>query len=42
VVDLISKLGRGEEITSVRGETVKTHKEIARETALAGVRATDA
>lgn len=38
VVELIAKLGRGEEITSVRGETVKTAKEIARETAMAGVR----
>ena len=42
VVELIAKLGRGEEITSVRGETVKTHREIARETAIAGVRVTDA
>lgn len=38
VVELIEKLRRGETVTSVRGETVKTHKEIARETATAGVR----
>jgi NADH-quinone oxidoreductase subunit E len=38
VMELILKIGRGEPVTSVRGETVKTHKEIARETALAGVR----
>lgn len=42
VVDLITKLTAGEAIKSVRGETVKTHKEIARETALAGVRTNDA
>ena len=38
VVDLIQKIGRGEDVRSVRGETVKTATEIARETALAGVR----
>jgi NADH-quinone oxidoreductase subunit E len=38
VVDLIETLMNGEEVVSVRGERVKTHKEIARETALAGVR----
>ena len=37
VRDLIEKVGRGDEIRSVRGEPVKTSKEIARETALAGV-----
>lgn len=38
VADLIEKVGRGEKVTSVRGETVKTHREIARETAMAGMR----
>jgi NADH-quinone oxidoreductase subunit E len=38
VVELIAKLKGGEAVRSVRGETVKTAKEIARETALAGVR----
>ena len=38
VVELIEKLRGGETVTSVRGEPVKTHKEIARETAMAGVR----
>jgi len=38
VIELILKVGRGEEVRSVRGEPVKTAKEIARETALAGVR----
>ena len=42
VVELIEKLAKGEDVTSVRGEMVKTHKEIARETAVAGVRGTDA
>jgi hypothetical protein len=37
VVELIKKIASGEAITSVRGETVKTHKEISRETAVAGV-----
>ena len=35
---LIDKLERGEEVRSVRGETVRTHKEIAAETATAGLR----
>ena len=38
VMELILQIGRGEPVTSVRGEPVKTHKEIARETAMAGVR----
>lgn len=38
VVELIAKLKGGDVVRSVRGETVKTAKEIARETALAGVR----
>jgi NADH-quinone oxidoreductase subunit E len=38
VMELILQIGRGETVTSVRGEPVKTHKEIARETAMAGVR----
>ena len=38
VVALIDKLKGGEAVRSVRGDTVKTAKEIARETALAGVR----
>lgn len=38
VVELIEKLARGERVTSVRDEPIKTHKEIARETAMAGVR----
>jgi NADH-quinone oxidoreductase subunit E len=38
VVDLIAKIKAGQTVTSVRGEPVKTHKEIARETATAGVR----
>jgi NADH-quinone oxidoreductase subunit E len=42
VAVIIDKLRQGEAVTSVRGETVKTHKEIARETALAGVRANPA
>ena len=42
VVELIEKLRRGETVTSVRGEPVKTHKEIARETAEAGVRSNGA
>ncbi|HWC13108.1 MAG TPA: NAD(P)H-dependent oxidoreductase subunit E [Actinomycetota bacterium] len=39
---LIARLADGEEIRSVRGEPVKTAKEIARETALAGVRTSPA
>jgi NADH-quinone oxidoreductase subunit E len=35
-VGLVDKLERGEEVASVRGEPVRTSKEIARETALAG------
>lgn len=38
VVELIEKLRSGDEVTSVRGEPIKTHREIARETAIAGVR----
>ena len=38
VVELIDQLRNGGEIRSVRGEAVKTSTEIARETALAGVR----
>jgi hypothetical protein len=38
VVALVDKLDRGEEVTSVRGETVKTHKEISYEIATAGLR----
>jgi hypothetical protein len=35
---LIDRLERGDEVTSVRGQTVKTSREIAHETALAGAR----
>ena len=35
-VGLVDSLERGEQVTSVRGEPVRTSKEIARETALAG------
>lgn len=42
VVELIEKLRSGDEVMSVRGEPIKTHKEIARETAIAGVRANGA
>ncbi|MEA2459943.1 MAG: NADH-quinone oxidoreductase subunit [Actinomycetota bacterium] len=38
VVELIGKLERGYPITSVRGEPVKTHKEISREVAMTGAR----
>ena len=38
VIELIGRLRDGEEVRSVRGEVVKTSTEIARETALAGVR----
>ncbi len=37
-VGLVDKLASGEQVTSVRGETVKTSKEISLETATAGVR----
>lgn len=37
-VDLVDKIQRGEEVRSVRGDPVKTAKEIARETATAGLR----
>lgn len=36
---LIDRLERGEEVRSVRGEAIKTHVEISRETATAGVAA---
>jgi len=36
-VDLVDKLARGEPVQSVRGETVKTSKEISLETAIAGL-----
>lgn len=36
--DLVDKLERGDDVKSVRGASVRTHKEIARETALAGTR----
>ena len=36
--ELIDRVARGEEVTSVRGQTVKTSKEISAETARAGVR----
>ena len=38
VVDLIEKLRSGQTVTSVRGEPVRSHTEISRETATAGVR----
>lgn len=38
VVELIEKLKSGESVSSVRGEPIKTHKQIAYETATAGVR----
>jgi NADH-quinone oxidoreductase subunit E len=41
-VDLVDKLEAGDNIKSVRGETVKTAKEIAREIALAGMRIPEA
>jgi NADH-quinone oxidoreductase subunit E len=37
VVSMIESLRRGDEVRSVRGERIKTAKEIARETATAGV-----
>ena len=37
-VDLVEKLARGEDVRSVRGDVVKTAKEIAAETAAAGLR----
>ncbi|MFN2594066.1 MAG: NAD(P)H-dependent oxidoreductase subunit E [Actinomycetota bacterium] len=36
--ELVDRLERGDEVRSVRGEVVKTSREIARETALAGAR----
>lgn len=36
--DLVERLERGDEITSVRGAPVKTSREVSRETALAGTR----
>jgi NADH-quinone oxidoreductase subunit E len=39
--ELIDELSAGEEIVSVRGEPVKTIKEVSRETALAGARLPD-
>ncbi len=35
-LEMVDKIERGEMVTSVWGERVKTHKEVARETALAG------
>ncbi|MBW3594771.1 MAG: NAD(P)H-dependent oxidoreductase subunit E [Actinobacteria bacterium] len=37
-IDLVDKLERGEQLRSVRGEPVKTAREISHETATAGVR----
>ena len=37
-VELVDKLERGEELRSVRGQPVKTSREISHETAIAGVR----
>ncbi len=37
-IDLVDRLERGEELRSVRGQTVKTAQEISYETATAGVR----
>lgn len=37
-VEIVDKLARGEVVLSVRGEPVKTSKEIAHETATAGIR----
>jgi NADH-quinone oxidoreductase subunit E len=36
--EILDRIARGEQVTSVRGETVKTAKEISRETAVAGTR----
>ncbi|MDQ3877296.1 MAG: NAD(P)H-dependent oxidoreductase subunit E [Actinomycetota bacterium] len=36
--ELVDRLERGDQVTSVRGEVVKTSREIAHETALAGAR----
>jgi NADH-quinone oxidoreductase subunit E len=41
-IDLVDRLEGGDSITSVRGETVRTAKEIAREIALAGMRIAEA
>ncbi len=38
VVAIIDRLAAGDEVTSVRGETIKTAKEIAYETAVTGLR----
>jgi NADH:ubiquinone oxidoreductase subunit E len=37
-VALVDKLAAGEEVTSVRGESLKTHEEISREVATVGLR----
>ena len=37
-VELVDKIARGDDVTSVRGQTVRSSKEISRETAMAGVR----
>jgi NADH-quinone oxidoreductase E subunit len=36
-VGLIERLARGDELSSVRGERIKTHREISYETAVAGI-----
>ena len=42
VVDIVDRLARGDEVLSERGAAVKTHKEIAAETATAGLVSPDA
>jgi hypothetical protein len=37
-IEIVDKLARGEVVLSVRGEPVKTSKEISHETATAGIR----
>jgi NADH-quinone oxidoreductase subunit E len=41
-VEIVDRLARGEEVLSVRGQPVKTHKEISVETATAGLVSPDA
>ncbi|MGH2752349.1 MAG: NAD(P)H-dependent oxidoreductase subunit E [Actinomycetota bacterium] len=37
-IDLVDRIQRGESVSSVRGEVVKTHREVSYETAVAGAR----
>jgi NADH-quinone oxidoreductase subunit E len=41
-VEIVNRLARGEEVLSVRGQPVRTHKEISAETATAGLVSPDA